>query len=79
MYDTGNQYFTRLKAYCRGYMVASGFNFKVKLSTTEGSYDFAAHEREAKFLQGLLSHSQRDHGKAETTGDKALAFIAGAV
>jgi hypothetical protein len=79
MYDTGNQYFTRLKAYSRGYMVASGFNFKVKLSTTEGNYDFAAHEREAKFLQGLLNHSQRDHGRAETTGDKALAFIAGAV
>lgn len=78
VYDTGNAYFTRLKQFSRGYMAASGFNFKVNISTT-GSYDFEAEGRERKFLQGLLNHSLRDHAKAETTGDKALAFIAGTV
>jgi len=75
MYDTGNLYFTRLKEFSRGYMAASGFNFKVNLST--GGYDFAAQARETRFLQGLLNHSQRDHARHESTGDKALAFIAG--
>lgn len=79
MFDTGNEYFTRLKKYSRGYMVGSGFNFSVKLSTTEGNYDFEAHGRERKFLQGLLDHSVRDHGGQETKTDKALAFIAGSV
>ncbi|MGE0332864.1 MAG: hypothetical protein AB7P37_19470 [Ramlibacter sp.] len=78
MYDTGNAYFTRLKQFSRGYMAGSGFNFKVNISTT-GSYDFEAEGRERKFLQGLLNHSLRDHAKVETTGEKALAFIAGTV
>lgn len=79
MYDTGNEYFTRLKRYSRDYMAKSGFQFKVKLALSEADYgwDFKKRDNEARYLRGLLNHSLRDHGGIETKTDKLLAFVAG--
>ncbi|MBX3655869.1 MAG: hypothetical protein KF686_16925 [Ramlibacter sp.] len=76
VYDAGNQYFTRLKEFSRGYMAASGFEFKVRPSEDGISYDpDSSQNRERRYLQGLLNHSLRDHYRGETRADKAAAFF----
>ncbi|MBX3588235.1 MAG: hypothetical protein KF796_16495 [Ramlibacter sp.] len=77
VYDAGNEYFRRLKEFSRNYLAGSGFEIKVRPSDDGTSYEpSSAQNRERRFLQGLLNHSLRDHFKAETKADKAVAFFA---
>ena len=63
-WDTGNEYFTKLKQYGRGYLNQAGFEFKPLVSTNAS-------------IQGLLNHALHHHTSIASRTDKALAFGAG--
>ena len=63
-WDTGAEYFTKLKQYGRGYLASAGFEFKPL-------------EAGNKSVQGLLNHAVQHHTSISGKLDKALAFGAG--
>ncbi|MDB5874984.1 MAG: hypothetical protein JWQ07_4426 [Ramlibacter sp.] len=63
-WDTGAEYFTKLKQYGRGYLSGAGFEFKPL-------------EAGNKSIQGLLNHAVQHHTSISSKMDKALAFGAG--
>ena len=60
-FDAGNDYFTKLKQYGRGYLAGAGFEFK----PVDGS---------DKAVQGILNHAVQHHTGGTSKLDKVLAF-----